>query len=277
MSDAREPELELDDDALAMLRAYRAEERIPAAVHERVWSRVQADAAPRGRWLRYGVVVGALAAAAMAVLWVGGQVLRSQPRAPASQAGYEHRAGTSEGAVEPRATAPVQRGSGGPGRAAAEQAAPPSREVAPEGVVGPEGASHGAASNEPGLATPGADGSVRSGGGHRGTAGDDRRARPEPEPEPAPAPGSTLAAENRLLAQARTALIDGQPEQALLRLGEHARRFPDGVLSEERQALRAVALCEAGRDAEGGAAARAFLLEHPHAALAQRVRSACRE
>jgi outer membrane protein assembly factor BamD (BamD/ComL family) len=86
-----------------------------------------------------------------------------------------------------------------------------------------------------------------------------------------------LAEENRLFARARAALIDEQPEQALARLAEHARRFPEGVLSEERQALRAVALCEAGRDADGDAAAQAFLREHPQAALAQRVRSACLE
>jgi hypothetical protein len=273
MSDAREPEPELDHDALAMLRAYRAEERIPAAVHERVWSRVEADVAPRGQWLRYGVVVGALAAAAMAVLWVGGQVLRSEPRAPASQAGYEHRANPPQ----PRATAPLQRDGGEPSPAQAERAASSGGALGPEGAAAPVGDPPDPASSSHDLAPPHADGSVRSGGGRRGTAGDDRRAKPHDEPAPTPAPGGTLAAENRLLAQARTALLDGQPEQALLRLGEHARRFPDGVLSEERQALRAVALCEAGRDTEGDAAARAFLLEHPHAALAQRVRSACRE
>jgi outer membrane protein assembly factor BamD (BamD/ComL family) len=92
---------------------------------------------------------------------------------------------------------------------------------------------------------------------------------------PEPAPGSTLAEETRLLSRARTDLLEGQPEQALERLGEHARRFPAGLLAEERQALRAVALCEAGHDADGEAAARSFLREHPHAALAQRVRSAC--
>lgn len=277
MSDQPEPEPELDDDALAMLRAYRGEERIPAAVHERVWSRVQADVAPRGQWLRYGVVVGALAAAALAVLWVGGRALRPEPRTPASQAGYEHRAGAPHGAVQPRATAPRQRDHGGPGQAEGEQAASPGHTLAPTGAAAPAGGSPGATSTEHDPAAPDADGSTRSGGGRRGTVGDDRHTKPNDEPAPAPAPGGTLAAENRLLAQARTALIDGQPEQALVRLGEHARRFPDGILSEERQALRAVALCEAGRDAEGDAAARAFLLEHPHAALAQRVRSACRE
>jgi hypothetical protein len=117
-------------------------------------------------------------------------------------------------------------------------------------------------------------GATRGGGARRGAATSERRPTPV---EPAPAPRSTLAEETRILSQARGDLIDGKPEQALVRLGDHARRFPDGMLAEERQALRAVALCEAGRDAEGQTAARSFLREHPHAALAQRVRSACLE
>lgn len=269
MSDARptEPEPTLDDDALAMLRAYRAEERIPAEVHERVWSRVEASVGtPPGRWLRYGAVVGGLAAAALAVLWVGGQVLRGEPRAPAtSQAGYERREGAPGGTAELRTPEEATPRRAAPGETQARPE-PPSEQgpaVAPESL--PPTAPH-------------AGGPSRSGSGRRGTTGGEHRPTSvEPTPAPAPAPGSTLAEETRILSQARADLIEGEPEQALTRLGEHARRFPEGMLSEERQALRAVALCEAGRDADGEAAARSFLREHPHAALAQRVRSACLE
>lgn len=263
--DHGEPETELDADALAMLRAYRAEARIPAEVHERVWSRVRADVEPpRGQWLRYGAVVGGLAAAALAVLWLGGQVLRNEPRAPASQAGYGREGDAPQGVVEPRGSAravPSKRpASPSPAATAAEAerpqpaAAPPERERVPSEATASE-------------AVPSRGSTAR-----RGAAPDGR------PPAPAePAPGSTLAEENRLLKQARAALVDAKPEQALARLGEHARRFPDGVLAEEREALRAVALCEAGREADGDAAAQAFLREHPQAALAERVRSACLE
>lgn len=254
-----EPEPALDDDALAMLRAYRAQAQIPAALHERVWSRVQADvAAPRRQWLRYGVAIGGLAAAALAVLWVGGQVLRPEPTVPGNQAGYEQRAAPERGVVEP---APARPGTHEP----APKAAPSSP---------PRG------DDEPAAPVPAASGphepTTARGGLHGGATGSVRRPAPDDASAPLDASaGSTLAAENRLLAQARAALIEGEPSRALGRLDEHARRFPDGVLSEERQALRAVALCEAGREAEGDAAARAFLRAHPQAALAERVRNAC--
>jgi hypothetical protein len=208
--------------------------------------------------------VGVLAAAAVALLWMGRQALDAEIDAPASQAGYELDATTHGGTAERRAPeATVPRGNvGAPPTSAGAESAP---RVEPE-------ASTREAPAQPELAPS------RSGADRRGSASPERR-RPatEPTPEPAPALGSTLAEENRLLAQARAALIDERPEQALTRLADHARRFPDGVLAEERQALRAVALCEAGHDAEGDAAARSFLGEHPQAALAQRVRSACLE
>lgn len=279
MSDADPTEPELGADALAMLRAYRAEEQIPGEVHDRVWSRVRADVEPSaGRWLRYAAVTGLLAAAAVGVLWMGGQLLRAEPQAPASQAGYRRGNETPDGTAVVHAPAPtVPRGAAQAG----EREEPG---ATPEAAVsdGRGGATPGAAASD---AADGAgdrsprDASSHGTSGRRGIPEADRRPTPaEPAPtEPAPAPGSTLAEENRLLARARAALIDAKPEQALARLDEHARRFPDGVLSEERQALRAVALCEAGRDTDGDAAANAFLRDHPHAALAQRVRSACLE
>jgi hypothetical protein len=252
MSDA--PLDELDADALAMLRAFRKQERIPADVHDRVWNRVQADvAAPPVRWLRRSAVLGVLAAAAVALLWIGREALEAEPDVPAIQAGYEHGAASPGGQVERRAPEATVRGHEGdeprsPSSVEPEAAEPAAPELAPS----------------------------RSGADRRGSASPERR-RAATEPAPEPALGSTLAEENRLLAQARAALIDERPEQALARLADHARRFPDGVLAEERQALRAVALCEAGRNAEGDAAASSFLREHPQAALAQRVRSACLE
>ena len=88
---------------------------------------------------------------------------------------------------------------------------------------------------------------------------------------------SALAAEAALLQRAQTALAAGAPEEALARLGEHAREFPAGVLAQERAALRVVALCAAGRAREGRAEAASFLRAHAGSVLAERVRGACPE
>lgn len=62
---------------------------------------------------------------------------------------------------------------------------------------------------------------------------------------------SGLAEEARLVIEARRKLQGATPAAALSPLAEHARRFPDGQLTEERMALTARALCSGG-DLEGG-------------------------
>lgn len=262
---------ELDDDALAMLDAFRAQEQLPDDVHERVWDRVAADVANERRavWLRRGAALGVLAAAAVALLWVGGRMLpTSVEREPASQAGYERSDERQPGVAETR-TPDAERmpAEGAEAPAPLEAIAPPSTEPAPapeaEDGTAPATEDHEAATSTP-----------------KPRRSDSARKAPRPgstEEPPAPRPGDDLAEENRILGQARRALIDERPERALARLADHERRFPTGVLTEERKALRAVALCEAGRSAEGRAAARLFLREHPRAALAHRVRSSCLE
>ncbi|MCA9713398.1 MAG: hypothetical protein KC468_01750, partial [Myxococcales bacterium] len=86
---------------------------------------------------------------------------------------------------------------------------------------------------------------------------------------------SSLAAETEALRRVRSELSRGEPARALELLDDHARRFPAGVLVEERAALRVVALCDAGRRADGRAAAGRFLARYPSSALAGRVRAAC--
>jgi hypothetical protein len=83
-----------------------------------------------------------------------------------------------------------------------------------------------------------------------------------------------LAEESALLATARSSLASGDPKAALRALGDHATRFPRGVLSAERRALTAMALCADGRVAEGLAT---FPLpdEASDTPLSRRVRSAC--
>ncbi|HTN91693.1 MAG TPA: hypothetical protein VL242_48830, partial [Sorangium sp.] len=84
-----------------------------------------------------------------------------------------------------------------------------------------------------------------------------------------------LDAEIALLRDAQQALQAGQFAQALSKLDEHASRFPRGVLSTEREASRAIALCRSGRAAPGRAIAAKLLAQSPGSPLATRVRAAC--
>ncbi|MCH9685399.1 MAG: hypothetical protein K0V04_28445 [Deltaproteobacteria bacterium] len=326
MNDAPVADVEFDADASNMLDAYIAEQQIPVAVHQRVWSRVQSDVvAPvpsaAGGWLRRGAMAGGLVAAALALWWMGGQVLTSaDTREPANQAGYDvispSQSGTAERRGGAQATAPEAKfrttgssRSAGPGVAplerivghdttAAEGSLPsdgvlPGAQLdpaAPEGVradapqpteaepmVNPDAA---AGASEPDTAPTDHDSDSQARSSHRRSGrthrGGSTRGGSTPHTND-PGVGSTLADENRLLGRARAALIDDQPRRALARLATHAKRYPEGVLAQERRALRAVALCEAGQRDKGAAAARAFLAAHPGAALAPRVRTTCLE
>lgn len=91
---------------------------------------------------------------------------------------------------------------------------------------------------------------------------------PEPtlamQPAPVPAPASTamasssapsrradrLAEEVAILSQAAKDLRAGRAADALGALNEHQKKFPGGLLTQERRAARAEALCSLGRFAE---------------------------
>jgi hypothetical protein len=64
-------------------------------------------------------------------------------------------------------------------------------------------------------------------------------------------------------------------ELALERLDAHAERFPHGLLSEERDAQRAMALAEAGRADEACTRVSSFVATYPTSPLSARVRAAC--
>jgi hypothetical protein len=91
---------------------------------------------------------------------------------------------------------------------------------------------------------------------------------------PAPTRGA-LAEETRLLREADAATRAGEPARALSLLAEHARRFPQGVLAEERDVERLLALCAAGRTEEARTAAAELLQTRPRSPLAGRVRGSC--
>jgi hypothetical protein len=84
----------------------------------------------------------------------------------------------------------------------------------------------------------------------------------------------TLEQELPLLQEAQRALRAGDPEQALTLLDSHAKRFPDGVLAEERRAVHAMASCRTNSGA-ARAEAEEFLREAASSPLGERVREEC--
>ncbi len=79
------------------------------------------------------------------------------------------------------------------------------------------------------------------------------RGTPQSAPPPSTADGGpTLGAEIDLLREVQRALV-AHPAAALALLDEHAARFPESLLRDERTALRIDALCRLGRTAEAGA------------------------
>ncbi|HYP88297.1 MAG TPA: hypothetical protein VEQ59_09085 [Polyangiaceae bacterium] len=77
--------------------------------------------------------------------------------------------------------------------------------------------------------------------------------------------------EAELLEQARAAL-KGDPSRALQRANEHARRFPRGVLVQEREVLAIQALRRLGRDAEAERRAEAFAKAFPGSAFQRQLK-----
>jgi hypothetical protein len=81
----------------------------------------------------------------------------------------------------------------------------------------------------------------------------------------------TLAAERALLDEARGDLRSGNVAGALSSLDAHARRFPAGVLAEERDAMNVRALVAAARIEDARAAGLRFRAAHPGSLLAPTV------
>lgn len=99
--------------------------------------------------------------------------------------------------------------------------------------------------------------------------------RAVPNSQPKTAVKDTILEEAKLLRQARAALDGNDGRAALRALDEHATRFPNGALSEERSAVRVLALCAAGRLEEARSQARAFLSARPQSPMAEQLRRSC--
>jgi hypothetical protein len=90
-----------------------------------------------------------------------------------------------------------------------------------------------------------------------------------------PAEEDQLSAEVAVLKRAREELRLGRPNRALAALAEYDRLFGRGVLGEERQAIAAIAGCQAAPGPSARAQAEAFMRKAPASPLRQRVREAC--
>jgi hypothetical protein len=74
---------------------------------------------------------------------------------------------------------------------------------------------------------------------------------------------SRLAAESRAVLEARRALHEGHPEEALRGLEAARAELGEGVLAQEREALTIEALARTGRTDLAAARASSFLKSHP--------------
>jgi hypothetical protein len=90
-------------------------------------------------------------------------------------------------------------------------------------------------------------------------------------------PEDDLAAEARIVTEARTAFTEGLFDQVLASLDDHDRRFPFGALLPESGAVRVAALCAAGRLDEARAIAKALRTRFPSALVASHAPSRCVE
>jgi hypothetical protein len=87
--------------------------------------------------------------------------------------------------------------------------------------------------------------------------------RDVPRSAPPPPPKPSIPSQAELLQQAWSLLSGGEAQHALDLAVKDAQVHADGALSEEREALRIVALAKLGRAAEAADASSAFLAKYP--------------
>ncbi|WP_434418122.1 hypothetical protein [Nannocystis pusilla] len=179
---------------------------------------------------------------------VGGRWLtRPEPSAPAAVATRPE---------APREAAVIEAPS--PETAPAIEATPPSEPPPTKQAERRSGAS--------GSRGTGSSGAAESHGAESGGVAENGADPARPEEGP--------GAERRLLEVAQAALQRGAPAAALASLDEHARRFARGVLADEREVLRVLALCAEQRPDEAEAVAQALLRGGPGLFL-PRLRGSC--
>jgi hypothetical protein len=98
------------------------------------------------------------------------------------------------------------------------------------------------------------------------------RAKPAAKPEQrAEFANESYAAELALLRSAHTAYAAHDYADALVLVGEHAQRFQNGALAEQREALRVRSLLGVKRTGDARRAAAAFAKRFPRSVLLHRL------
>jgi hypothetical protein len=99
---------------------------------------------------------------------------------------------------------------------------------------------------------------------------------PRSEIEPSPSRRAPTAqsydAELQVMRSAHTAFAARDYSNALLLASEHARRFPKGLLAEEREALRIRCLMGSGRTSEARRGVASFATRFPRSVLLERLK-----
>jgi outer membrane protein assembly factor BamD (BamD/ComL family) len=83
-----------------------------------------------------------------------------------------------------------------------------------------------------------------------------------------------LAAERKWVEMARTALARGRVDGALAALRHHARAYPSGQLTEERDSLLIQSLVAKGDYAQARTQAARFDRQHPHSLFSPAIEQA---
>lgn len=147
------------------------------------------------------------------------------------------------------------------GKHATAPRTPPAAHVASEVTHPAHSAPARAAETEPEVRAPAARREVIS--------------EPESKPRPAQPESDTIKEELQLLRTARAALDRNQPAGALDALDLHRRRFPKGVLRQERITAEVLALCMLGRVEEARTSARQLASIAPSSPHLARLRNSC--
>jgi hypothetical protein len=276
---------ELGREARALLRVARQDERMPAGDRQRLRNQVMrrvgviAGAAGAGGAVAGASTTAAAAAAPLAAkaAAVGSTLVGKVLLSCALVAG----AGTTVLAVDAARApeAPVAAAQRPAARAGAElrdigrlaAAAVTAAAVAPDAADVAAPVPPAPTETSSATATPTSTSSPTPTATATATGAAARANAPSRTPRAAAEASPGIADEVRALREARDALQSGDHERALRLLDATAT----GALEEERAAMRAITLCDAGRDAEGRAAAERFLQRWSASPLRERVRARC--
>ncbi len=247
----------LSPAARDLLRAFRDDESPTEHDRRRGLDAVRArlpesSAAANGSF--YAKVVfatmGVAAAMLLGVKMVGAGVtaLANDARQPAMEAPYQGEGPTSGGQASSRApqAVPARRS---PGTATSERAAV----IVEEAGVQPPSPSSTAPAVRP------------------------RPSNSSRTPATSAPSAEDLVLEVELFKQAQQAKQQGRHAEGLATLAEHARRFPQGTLADERMVLEAELLCASGKITAARAKVDRFLSKRSGSALAGRMRVVCSE